>query len=85
MTDQYDAVPGAELIDRAMAEDDEAVRNAALARITQKAGAVKRALDAGVSPTEYQRLESVHSALVVSGSVVGTAWEIAKTQRSKGE
>ncbi len=85
MTDQYDAVPAIELIDRAVAEDDEGVRNAAVARIGRKAEAVKSAMDAGVSPADYKRLETVHSALLTSANVVGTCSMIAKAKREKGE
>lgn len=82
MTDQLEELSGPELIDRAMNEGDEAARDAAIARINQKAGTVKRALDAGVSSADFSRLDSVHSALLASGKVVSTAWDIVKSQRS---
>ena len=84
MTESFDAIPGPELIDRAMKEDDEAVRDAALARISDKAQKIKKALDAGVSPAEFKRLETVHSALQTSGQVVGMLWAVAKAKRQEG-
>ena len=84
MSENLDAIPGPELIDRAMKEDDEALRDAALARIDDKARAVKKALDAGVSPAEFKRLETVHSALQNSGKIVGMLWAVAKAKRNEG-
>lgn len=85
MTANFDEIQGAELIDRAMKEDDEAVRDAAIARIEDKARAVKRAMDAGVAPAEFKRLETVHSALEASGKVIEVLWPVAKAKRNNGE
>lgn len=75
---------GPDLIDRAMESDEQKDCDAAVARIEEKARAVKRTLDKGVSPTDFKRLNSVHDALIVSTEVMKRAWLTAKTKRAKG-
>ncbi|MEM9044524.1 MAG: hypothetical protein AAGC81_07495 [Pseudomonadota bacterium] len=81
MSDDLGNMPGVELIDRAVTSGDQAILDAAMARINEKANAVKKALDAGVSPTDFKRLESVRSALDSAGKVVAKTFEAAKQAR----
>ncbi len=85
MTENLDTMSGPDLIDHALEVDDVAVRDAALGRITDKANAIRTALDAGVSPAEFKRLESVQSALETAHTVVDVLWKSAKAKRDKGE
>ena len=83
MSDDLGSMAGVELIDRAVTSGDQAVLDAAMARINEKASAVKKALDAGVSPKDFKRLESVRSALDSASKVVAKTFEDAK--KAKGE
>lgn len=83
MSEDLDNVSGVELIDRAVTGGDQVVLDAALGRIDEKSGAVKKALDAGVSPNDFKRLESVRSALDSARKVVTKTFETAK--KAKGE
>jgi hypothetical protein len=84
MTENLAEMPVDELINRVMDSDDPAVRDAALARIDASSAAVKRKLDAGVSPSDYKRLDSVRNGLAVARHVVDRAWTQARTQHEKG-
>ena len=85
MTDNFDSIPSPELIYRAMNDDDEALRDAAIARIEDKAHRIKLAIDAGVSPADFKRLNTVHSALEASGNLIKALWPVAKAKRHKGD
>ena len=78
MSDNLGNMPGVELIDRAVTSGDQATLDAALARIDEKGRAVKKALDAGVSPKDFKRLESVRSALDSARNVVAKTFVAAK-------
>lgn len=62
-----------ELMEHAVSTKSEAARDAILERIDEKTRGVRKALDAGVAPDEYKRLESVRSALEVAHKVVTRA------------
>ena len=83
MSDDLGSIQGVELIERAVTSGDQAILDAALARIDEKTGAVKKALDAGVSPTDFKRLESVRSALDSARIVVAKTFETAKQTRGE--
>lgn len=67
-------ISGPELIEQAIATRNEAARDAALQRIDEKSEALRKELDAGISPAEFKRLESVRSALAIAHTVIGRAW-----------
>lgn len=80
MTD-YATLSAPDLITQAMASDDEAMRDAAFARIDEHTSTVKRLLDAGAGPDEYKLMEQVHQALVLSQKTMPIAWNNLKTLR----
>ena len=85
MTAELANLTGSELIERAMAQGDKAACDLALSRIEEKSGDVKRAMDAGVSPNEFKRLNSVHTALTLSTKVVERAWHVAGAKNQKDD
>jgi hypothetical protein len=80
MTD-YAELSAPDLVMQAVESDDEAMRDAALARIDSHAAAVKRSLDAGAAPDEFRILTKVHEALELSKKTTALAWAFQKKQR----
>lgn len=68
---------GTDLMEHALTAKSEAARDAALERIDEKVRAVGKLLDAGVSPAEFKRLDSVRSALGTAHTVVTRACKVA--------
>ena len=86
MTEITEDITAQALFARITSDKDGAARDAALARIHDKTAQVKRVLDAGVPPSEFQVVSKVHAALVASSQAVGKAWTLARKQRDeKGE
>ena len=86
MSEALNELSSRDLLRKIVTDEDDAVRDTALARIGDKAAAIKRRLDAGLSPEEYQVLSKTYDALEISGQVVRQAWKLAKTQReNKGD
>ncbi|MEM9618002.1 MAG: EscE/YscE/SsaE family type III secretion system needle protein co-chaperone [Pseudomonadota bacterium] len=54
------------------------VRDAAKERVSEIERSVKRALDGGVSPTEFQVLSKVHNALGQAVTVVDDSWSLVR-------
>ena len=73
-----------DLFQRIASDVDGTLRDEALARIREKAQAVKRASDAGVPPAEFQRLSKVQAGLAAAETVVNQVWVTAKSKREKG-
>ena len=80
-----ETLKGAAMINQALNEDSEASRDAVLARIEEKRLIVARALDAGVSPNDYRRLETVQNLLETSKSVFANVWAFRVKSRENGE
>lgn len=86
MSDTLTEMTTRELFPRITGDKDGAARDAALARIQEKTAEVKRVLDAGVPPAEFEIVSKVHAALVAANQVVGKVWTLARKQRDeKGE
>jgi hypothetical protein len=83
MSESLSEMPSRDLFKMIPADEKGAVRDEALARISSKTTEVKKKLDAGAAPAEYQVLGKIHTALETSGKVVSKAWDLAKTQREK--
>ena len=84
MSDVITELSQQDLFQRIASDTDGTVRSEALARIRDKAQAVKRALDAGVSPAEFQVLSKVQSGLAAAEKVVDQVSTMAKSKREKG-
>jgi len=74
MSDTANAVDPADLIDRLQADEDGSVRAAAIDRIGVKMAEIKRAVDAGVSPADYEVLNKALVALQHAKLVITVAW-----------
>jgi Type III secretion system, cytoplasmic E component of needle len=74
MSETLQAVDPAELIDRLQMDEDGSVRAAAIDRIGVKMTEIKRALDAGVSPADYDALNKALVALEHAKLVITIAW-----------
>ncbi|MCG8690628.1 MAG: hypothetical protein MI806_05420 [Minwuiales bacterium] len=72
-----------DLLRKVVTDEDGTVRDAALARIKDKAAEIKKRLDDGLSPAEYQVLGKAHEALEISAQVVSKVWSLAKIQRER--
>lgn len=56
-------------------EDERGVeRDALLEKLADYAGRVKRQMDAGVTPSEFTRLEQLRQGLEAAGAVVNHVW-----------
>ena len=75
MSETAQTLDPTELIERLVADGDGSVRDAAIACMGEKSKAIKRALDAGVSPDQYQVLTRTQEALEAAPRVVSRAWE----------
>lgn len=51
------------------------LRRRLLEELGQQAGQIKRVLDNGVSPTEFERLYSLHTAVAAAATVVDKVWQ----------
>lgn len=85
MSETYADMSGPDLIDKAIADLDEAALAAALTRFGEKAKAIQAEMDKGVSPKEFKRLKSVHTGLETGRNVVGVLWKSKKAKSEKGE
>ena len=74
MSNTSQAVEPTELIGRLLADEDGSVRDAAIVRISEKMAQIKRALDSGVPPEEFQALNKALVALDHAKAVVAIAW-----------
>lgn len=74
----------AALMDHLMADEDGTIRDAAMADIELLAGEIKRQIDAGVAPAEFQVLSKVHAALEQSVEVVKDGWTLLDKRRQTG-
>ena len=78
----------ANLEDNLRTDADGKLRDAVVARLAEKAADVKRQMDAGVAPAEFEKLDGIHKALSVSEKVIKVAWRRLRTkqlQLEKGE
>ena len=83
MSDEITELSQQDLFQRIASDTDGAVRDEALERIRNKAQAVKRALDAGVSPADFQVLSKAQAGLTAAETVVNQVWIMAKSKREK--
>jgi len=74
MSVTVEAADPAELIERLQADEDGSVRAAAIDRVGVKMAEIKRALDAGVSPADYDALNKALVALEQAKFVITAAW-----------
>ena len=61
------------------------VRDAARERINEIDRDIKRKLDGGVSPSEFQVLTKVHDALEKASSVVDDSWSLVRKFKKGAE
>jgi len=74
MSETLQAIDPAELVDKLQADKDGSVRNATIERIGVKMAEIKRALDGGVSPNDYDALNKALVALEHAKLVITVAW-----------
>jgi hypothetical protein len=67
-----------DLMDQLITDSEGKIRDAAVRRIKEIERGVKRTLDAGVSPAEFQVLSKVHSALEQAAAVVDDSWSLVR-------
>jgi type III secretion system YseE family protein len=75
MSETAQTLDPTELMERLMVDNEGSVRAAAIARLEEKSKEIKRALDAGVSPDQYQVLTKTQEALQAAPLVINKAWE----------
>lgn len=78
MSDTMIKIDPSDLMDQLLNDKNGEVRDAAKARITEIERDVKRALDSGVSPAEFQVLSKVRGALEESAVVVEDSWSLVR-------
>lgn len=52
-----------------------ALRRQLLDELSQQAGAIKRALDGGVAPADFERARRLHAAFAAGTTVVEKVWQ----------
>ncbi|MEM8985352.1 MAG: EscE/YscE/SsaE family type III secretion system needle protein co-chaperone [Pseudomonadota bacterium] len=78
MSDTQIKIDPSNLMEELLNDKSGEVRDAAKERIKELERNVKRALDSGVSPTEFQTLSKVHEALEQAVTVVEDAWSLVR-------
>ena len=74
MTEQEENLPLVPLEGELRDDADGHKRDALLQRIEAHAAELKRAMDAGVPPQEFTRLQGLHEALEAAARVVVVGW-----------
>lgn len=69
-----EAVGPTTLLDSLRADPEGAVRDSAVKQIQAKRSTIKKAMDSGATPDEYQTLSKVEKALEESSALVEAMW-----------
>ena len=85
MSDTEIAIDPSDLMEQLLNDPTGAVRNASKERIEEIERNVKRALDGGVSPAEFQVLNKVLSALELAAVVVEDSWSLVQKSKKGSE
>ena len=85
MSDTKIKIDPSDLMDELLNDKTGEVRDAAKERIREIERDVKRALDSGVSPAEFQVLNKVHDALEQAVTVVDDSWSLVRKFKKGSE
>ena len=85
MSDTQVKIDPSDLMDQLLNDKTGEIRDAAKERITEIEQDVKRALDGGVSPAEFQVLSKVHDALEQAVTVVDDSWSLVRKFKKGSE
>lgn len=85
MSDTQIKIDPSDLMDELLNDKTGEVRDAAKERIREIERDVKRALDGGVSPAEFQVLNKVHDALEQAVTVVDDSWSLVRKFKKGSE
>ena len=85
MSDTKIAIDPSDLMEQLLNDSTGEVRDAAKERIREIEQDVKRALDGGVSPAEFQVLNKVYGALEQAGVVVEDSWSLVQKFKKGSE
>ena len=85
MSDTKVTIDPSDLMEQLLNDSTGEVRDAAKERIKEIERDVKRNLDGGVSPTEFQVLSKVHGALEHVSTVVEDSWSLVRKFKKGNE
>lgn len=83
MSESIEVLGGGDILEGLQDDPDGQLREAVVARIKEKAVEIKRNLDRGASPDEYQILSKALAALEVAPTVVSKAWVMFQKLNAK--
>lgn len=63
------------LEDELQTDSQGVLRRQLLEELAQQAGKIKRVLDSGVAPAEFERVYSLHNAVNAAATVVEKVWQ----------
>ena len=78
-------VDPSDLMEQLLNDSKGEVRDAAIARLKEIEQGVKRTLDGGVSPAQFQVLTKVHEALEQASTVVDDSWALVRKFKKGAE
>lgn len=85
MSETQNIVDPSDLMEQLLNDADGEIRDAAITRIKEIEQDVKRTLDSGVSPAEFQVLTKVYGALEQAGTVVDDSWSLVRKFKKGAE